>query len=44
MIRRAAIKYNIPYATTIAGGIAISKGIKALKERKLSVKPLQEYY
>jgi len=44
MIRRAAIKFNIPYATTIAGGIAISKGIKALKEKKLSVKTLQEYY
>ena len=44
MIRRAAIKFNIPYATTIAGAIAISKGIRALKEKKLSVKTLQEYY
>jgi carbamoyl-phosphate synthase large subunit len=44
MIRRAAIKFNIPYATTIAGAMAISRGIKALKERKLSVKTLQEYY
>jgi carbamoyl-phosphate synthase large subunit len=44
MIRRAAIKYNIPYATTIAGAMAISRGIKALKERKLSVKTLQEYF
>jgi carbamoyl-phosphate synthase large subunit len=44
MIRRAAIKFNIPYTTTIAGGMAISRGIKALKERKLSVKTLQEYY
>ncbi len=44
MIRRAAIKFNIPYATTIAGAMAISRGIKALKEKKLSVKTLQEYY
>jgi len=44
MIRRAAIKFNIPYTTTIAGGMAISRGIKALKEKKLSVKTLQEYY
>jgi len=44
MIRRAAIKFNIPYATTIAGAMAISRGIRALKEKKLSVKTLQEYY
>jgi len=44
MIRRAAIKFNISYATTIAGAMAISRGIKALKEKKLSVKTLQEYY
>ncbi|MDY6789920.1 MAG: carbamoyl-phosphate synthase large subunit [Thermodesulfobacteriota bacterium] len=44
MIRRAAIKFNIPYTTTIAGAMAISRGIQALKERKLSVKTLQEYY
>ncbi len=44
MIRRAAIKFNIPYTTTIAGAMAISRGIRALKERKLSVKTLQEYH
>ena len=43
MIRRAAIKFNIPYATTIAGAIAICKGIAALKKKKLSVKTIQEY-
>ncbi|MFH2219631.1 MAG: carbamoyl-phosphate synthase large subunit [Pseudomonadota bacterium] len=42
-IRRAAIKYNIPYATTIAGGIAMCKGISALKHKALSVKTIQEY-
>jgi carbamoyl-phosphate synthase large subunit len=43
MIRRAAIKFNIPYATTIAGAMAICKGITALKKKKLSVKAIQEY-
>jgi carbamoyl-phosphate synthase large subunit len=43
MIRRAAIKYNVPYTTTIAGAMAISKGIAALKRKALSVKSLQEY-
>jgi carbamoyl-phosphate synthase large subunit len=43
MIRRAAIKFNIPYATTIAGAMAICKGIAALKKKKLSVKTIQEY-
>ncbi|MCD6225059.1 MAG: carbamoyl-phosphate synthase large subunit, partial [Deltaproteobacteria bacterium] len=42
-IRQAAIKYKIPYATTIAGGIAMCKGIVALKNKKLTVKTIQEY-
>jgi len=42
-IRRAAIKFNIPYATTIAGAMAICKGIAALKKKRLSVKTIQEY-
>jgi carbamoyl-phosphate synthase large subunit len=44
MIRRAAIKYNIPYATTIAGAKAVLKGITALIEKKLTVKSIQEYH
>ncbi len=44
LIRRAALKYSIPYATTIAGAGAICEGIAALKNRKLSVKTLQEYH
>ncbi len=44
LIRRAAIKFGIPYATTIAGATAISKGIVALMEKKLSVKAIQEYH
>jgi len=42
-IRQAAIKYKIPYATTIAGGIAMCKGIAALKNKTLTVKTIQEY-
>jgi len=43
LIRRAAIKFGIPYATTIAGAAAISKGIASLMEKRLSVKAIQEY-
>ena len=43
-IRRAAIKFNIPYVTTIAGAMAVAKGIEALKQGKLSVKTIQEYH
>ena len=42
-IRRAAIKFNIPYATTIPGAMAMYKGIAALKKKTLSVKTIQEY-
>jgi carbamoyl-phosphate synthase large subunit len=42
-IRRAAIKFNVPYATTIAGAMAMCKGIAALKKKILSVKSIQEY-
>jgi carbamoyl-phosphate synthase large subunit len=44
LIRRAALKYSIPYATTIAGAKAMARGIAALKEKALTVKPLQEYH
>jgi carbamoyl-phosphate synthase large subunit len=42
-IRRAAIKFDIPYATTIAGAMAMCNGIAALKKKTLSVKTIQEY-
>jgi carbamoyl-phosphate synthase large subunit len=42
-IRRAALRYKIPYATTTAGGMAIYKAIEALREKKTAVKTLQEY-
>jgi len=43
-IRKAAIKYKIPYLTTIAAALAASEGIKAFLENKSSVKSLQEYH
>ncbi len=44
LIRRAALKYNIPYATTIAGARAMCTGIAAIKEKPLSVKAIQLYH
>jgi len=43
-IRRAAIKYNIPYTTTISGAMAMCRGIVALNRKKLSVQALQAYH
>jgi carbamoyl-phosphate synthase large subunit len=42
-IRRTALRYKVPYATTTAGGMAIYKAIEALREKELNVKTLQEY-
>jgi len=43
-IRRAAIKFRVPYVTTIAGAVAVGKAIEVLMEKKLSVKTIQEYH
>jgi len=43
-IRRAAIKYKIPYATTTDGTRAICLAIQAMKKAPLSVKPIQHYH
>ena len=44
MIRRAAIKFGIPYATTLAGAKAVCRGIAALKEGRYDVRALQDYH
>ncbi len=44
MIRRAALQFSVPYTTTIAGAIAMCKGILSLKKKGLSVKPIQDYH
>ena len=43
-IRRAAIKYKIPYATTTDGTRAICSAIKAMKKAPLSINPIQYYH
>jgi carbamoyl-phosphate synthase large subunit len=43
-IRKAAIKYKIPYITTLAAGIAASRGIEAFRKGHGKVKSLQRYH
>ena len=43
-IRRAALAFNIPYTTTLAGARATALAIKAMKRGELAVKTLQEYH
>jgi carbamoyl-phosphate synthase large subunit len=43
-IRKAAIKYKIPYITTLAAAVAAAKGIAAWRKGKSGVKALQEYH
>jgi carbamoyl-phosphate synthase large subunit len=43
-LRRAALVQNVPYQTTMAGARATLMAIEAGLKRKLTVKPLQEYY
>ncbi|MEM9359047.1 MAG: carbamoyl-phosphate synthase large subunit [Pseudomonadota bacterium] len=42
-IRRTALLNHIPYYTTLAGAVAVTKAIKALKADILKVAPLQSY-
>lgn len=44
VIRKAAIKYRIPYITTIAAALAAVQGIKVASSGKGSVRSLQEYH
>ena len=43
-IRRSAIRFKIPYATTTDGAKAICRAVKALKKETLTVKSIQEYH
>jgi carbamoyl-phosphate synthase large subunit len=42
-IRRTALLHHIPYYTTLAGAVAVTKAIKAMKSDTLKVAPLQTY-
>ena len=44
VIRRAALKFAVPYVTTTAGALAVSKAVTALKTKDLTVRSLQEYH
>jgi carbamoyl-phosphate synthase large subunit len=44
VIRRAALKFGIPYVTTAAGALAVSKAVAALKSKTLGVQCIQEYH
>jgi carbamoyl-phosphate synthase large subunit len=43
-IRKAAIKYKIPYITTLAAAIAAAKGIASYRKGKGSIRSLQNYH
>jgi len=43
-IRKAAIKYKVPYITTIAAAKAAAEGIAAYRNGRAAVRSLQEYH
>ncbi|HPJ07668.1 MAG TPA: carbamoyl-phosphate synthase large subunit, partial [Deltaproteobacteria bacterium] len=43
-IRKSAIRYKIPYITTLSAAVAAAKGIAAYRQGKGEVKSLQEYH
>ena len=43
-IRKAAVKYRVPYITTLAAATAAVKGIAARRNGKVNVKSLQSYH
>ena len=44
IIRQTALRYGLPYATTLAGACAMASGIEAMKKRKLTVRALQDFH
>ncbi len=43
-IRKAAIKYKVPYITTLAGALAAARGIGAARRQQHQVRSLQSYH
>ena len=43
-IRKAAVKYKIPYITTVAAAVAAAEGVAARRLGDTDVKPLQAYH
>ena len=42
-IRRSALLHHVPYYTTLAGAVAVTRAIKALSSDTLEVAPLQAF-
>ena len=42
-LRRSSLNQNLPYCTTVAGASALVGGLKAMKEKSLGIKAIQEY-
>ncbi len=43
IIRRAALDYHIPYATTVTGALAMTKAVESLLRQETGVKPIQDF-
>ena len=43
-IRKAAIRYKVPYVTTVAAALAAARGIEACRNSPAEVKSLQRYH
>jgi carbamoyl-phosphate synthase large subunit len=43
-LRSAAIRYGVMLVTTLTGAVATVSGIRALKQKTLRVRSLQEHY
>ncbi len=43
-IREAALQYNVPFTTTVAGARATIKAIEVMLKKQLNIKSLQEYH
>ncbi|OQA01896.1 MAG: Carbamoyl-phosphate synthase large chain [Planctomycetes bacterium ADurb.Bin401] len=44
LIRRTALDRNVPYTTTIRGAAAVTTAIESMKQNKIEVKPIQQFY
>jgi carbamoyl-phosphate synthase large subunit len=43
-LRRAAVAYHVPYATTLSAASAAVQAIRAMREEQVSVRSLQEWH
>ncbi|MBE9520318.1 MAG: carbamoyl-phosphate synthase large subunit [Proteobacteria bacterium] len=43
-IRRSALDYHIPYSTTATGALSMVRALETLREKKIEVKAIQEYF